>query len=148
MRKFITSIEIAAPADRVWEVMSGVERWHEWTPSITSIKRLSSEPFGIGSKAIVRQPKFPPALWKVTAIDPGRNFVWVSAAPGMRVTGSHTVQPTATGSRATLTVTYEGFLGELFGRITQEITQRYIEHEARGLKARSEDPAYHHRGLS
>jgi hypothetical protein len=54
----------------------------------------------------------------------------------------------ATGSRATLRVTYEGLIGELLGRITQDLTQRYIEHEARGLKARSEDPAYHHRGLS
>ena len=148
MKQFTTSIEIAAPTERVWDVMSGVESWHKWTPSITSIKRLGSEPFGVGSKAIVRQPKFPPALWKVTAIDPGRNFIWVSAAPGMRVTGSHTVEPMGTGSRATLGVTYEGFIGELFGRITQDITQRYIEHEARGLKARSEDPAYHHRGLS
>ena len=148
MKQFSTSIEIAAPTDRVWEVMSGVERWHEWTPSIRSIKRLGSEPFGVGSKAIVRQPKFPPALWKVTAIDPGRNFIWVSAAPGMRVTGSHTVEPISTGSRATLRVTYEGVFGELFGRITQGITQRYIEHEARGLKARSEDPTFHHQGLN
>jgi carbon monoxide dehydrogenase subunit G len=147
MRKFTTSIDISAPTDRVWEVMSDVERWHEWTPSITSIKRLGSGPLGVGSKAIVRQPKLPPALWKVSAIEPGRNFVWRSGGPGIRVTGSHTVQPVGTGSRATLFVTYEGMFGGIFARMTQEVTQRYIEYEARGLKARSENPGYHHSGF-
>jgi uncharacterized membrane protein len=148
MRKFTTSIEISAPADRVWPVMSGVEQWHEWTPSITSIKRLDSGPFSVGSKAVVRQPKLPPAIWKVTSIEPGRSFVWVSGGPGIHVTGSHTVEPTATGSRATLIVTYEGLLGGIFARLTQALTQRYIEYEAHGLKARSEDPGYHHGGFT
>ena len=147
MRKFTTSIDISAPADRVWQVMSGVEQWHEWTPSITSIERLDRGPFAVGSKAMVRQPKFPPAQWKVTSIDPGKNFSWVSGGPGIHVTGTHVVEPTPTGSRATLFVTYEGLLGGIFARMTQQITQRYIEYEARGLKARSENPGYHHTGI-
>jgi carbon monoxide dehydrogenase subunit G len=148
MRAFTTSVDISAPPDRVWDVMSGVTQWHEWTPSITSIDRLGSEPFGVGSKALVRQPKLPPAVWKVTAIEPGRNFTWTSGGFGIRATGSHIVEPTATGSRATLSVTYDGFLGGIFARMSERITQRYIEHEARGLKARSEDPTFRHSGLN
>jgi hypothetical protein len=91
--------------------------------------------------------ELPPALWKVSAIEPGRYFVWRSGGPGIRVTGSHTVEPIATGSRATLFVTYEGLLGGIFARMTHELTQRYIEYEARGLKARSENPGYHHSGF-
>lgn len=148
MRRFTTSIEIGAPADHVFDVMTGVERWHEWTPSITSIRRLDQGPFGIGSKAMVRQPRLPPAVWKVTAIAPGRSFTWVSRAPGIQVTGIHTVDPMTTGSRATLTVIYEGLLGALFARLTQAITERYIGYEARGLKARSENVHFHHSGLT
>lgn len=148
MRRFTTSIDIVAPAERVFEVMKGVEQWHEWTPSITSIRRLDDGPFVVGSKAIVRQPGLPPAKWTVSAIVPGRTFTWVNRNPFIRVKGIHTVDPMTIGSRATLTVTYEGLIGALIARLTQDITQRYIEYEARGLKARSEDPHFRHSGFA
>lgn len=142
MRHFGVTAEIAAPADRVWPVMSDVERWHEWTESITRVKRLDSGPFAVGSKAVIRQPKFPPAVWTVTEIVPGRSFTWESVAPGLRVIGHHVVEPTPTGSRATLSLRLQGLFGGLWGRLTGGITQRYLGFEAKGLKARSENPAY------
>ena len=75
-RQFSISIDIDAPADRVYEVMADTDRWHEWTPSVTSIKRLDSGPFVVGSRAVIRQPMFPPALWTVTAIDERKGFTW------------------------------------------------------------------------
>jgi ribosome-associated toxin RatA of RatAB toxin-antitoxin module len=146
MRHFKTTIDIPAPAQRVWEVISDVARWHEWTPSITSIERRDDGPFGVGSRARVRQPKFPAAFWKVTSFEPGTGFDWVSAGPGFRAVGGHWIEPTETGSRATLSVDFEGILGGVWGRMTGGITQRYIDWEARGLKARSEDPEYRHEG--
>ena len=146
MRKFSISIDIDAPAERVWAVMSDVDRWHEWTPSVTSVKRLGGKPLAVGTRAVIRQPKFPPALWKVAAIDPGRSFTWVSSAPGMRVIGHHSVQPIADGSRATLSLDLQGIFGGWFGRLTKDITERYIAFEAKGLKARSEDPTFRHDG--
>lgn len=146
MRKFSISIDIAAPVERVWQVMSDVDHWHEWTPSITSIKRLGDKPFAVGTRAVVKQPKFPPAFWKVDSIEPGRSFTWVSTAPGMRVIGYHAVEPINGGSRATLSIEYHGIVGSWFGGLTKGITQRYIALEAHGLKARSEDPTYRHDG--
>ena len=143
MRNFTITTDIEAPAEHVWQIMRDVDRWHEWTPSITSIKRLGDVPFGVGSSVLIRQPKFPPALWKVTAIEPGRSFTWVSVAPGLRVIGTHRVEPTATGSRATLSLDYHGMFGELLARVTKGITERYIAFEAKGLKMRSENRAYH-----
>jgi hypothetical protein len=119
--------------------MSDVERWHEWTPSITSVRLMGAGPFAVGSRALVRQPKFPPALWTVSAIEPGRSFTWVSAGPGLRATGTHTVEPTASGSRATLTLEFQGLIGRVLARLTQGITERYVAFEANGLKARSEN---------
>jgi uncharacterized protein YndB with AHSA1/START domain len=141
LRKFSISIDIAAPAERVWQVMSDVDRWHEWTPSVTSIKRLGGGEFVVGSHLVIRQPKFPPALWTLTAIEPGRSFSWISRAPGMRVVARHSVEPTASGSRATLSLDLQGVFGGLFGRMTKEITERYLVFESTGLKARSENPA-------
>src|SRR4051812_23800443 len=125
MRKFSISVDIAAPPQRVAEVMCDPFRWNEWTPSITSVTRLSDGPFAVGSTALVRQPSLPPARWKVTKIDP-TGFTWESAAPGLRVAGHHYVVPTASGSRATLSLEYFGLFGGLLASAARGITERYI----------------------
>ena len=142
MRQFNISIDVAAPADRVWQVTSDVQRWFEWTPSIISVKRLDDGALKVGSRAWVRQPKLPPAFWKVTSVEPGRSFTWVSAGPGFRVVANHRVEPTPTGSRASLSLDFEGIFGGALGRMTKDINERYLDFEAKGLKARSENPAY------
>ena len=144
MRTFRITTDIAAPAERVWQVMSDTDRWHEWTPSVTSIKRLGDEPFAVGSRLLIRQPKFPPAVWTVKAIDSGKGFTSVSVAPGLRSIARHLVEATPAGSRATLSIEFQGILGGLFGRMTQGITERYLAFEATGLKARSENPSFRH----
>lgn len=140
--RFSISIDINAPAERVFEVMTDTGRWHEWTPSITSITRIGGGPFVVGSRALVRQPKLPPALWTVTAIELGRGFTWVSKAPGVRVYAHHEVEPLATGSRATLSLRYEGWFGNVIANLTARITARYLAMEAGGLKTRSENPQF------
>jgi uncharacterized membrane protein len=139
--EYQVSVEIDAPADVVWTVMSDGERWHEWTASLTSVRRLDRGPLRVGSRALIRQPRFPPAVWTVTALEPGRRFVWNSGMPGMWVYGDHAVSPLASGTRATLTLTYEGLLARIMGRMTRGITLRYLNMEASGLKRRSEENA-------
>ena len=141
-RQFSISIDIHAPVDRVYEVMSQVDRWPEWTPSVTSIKRLDSGPFVVGSRAVIRQPMFPPALWTVTAIDGRRGFTWTSRAPGITVTAHHSITGYGNATTATLSLRYEGPLGGLLARMTRGITNRYLAMEAKGLKARSENPFF------
>jgi len=137
-REFQISVDIAAPPESVWSVMYEVERWHEWTPSVRGIRVLGKKPLTIGSRVLVRQPKFPPAVWTVTALAPGRRFDWKSGAPGMWVHASHAIEPTAAGSLVRLRLRYEGALGGLFARWTRDITNRYLSYEAEGLKQRSE----------
>lgn len=139
--RFSISVDINTPVDRVFEVMSDTDRWPEWTPSVTSIKLLDAGEFRIGTRAVIRQPKFPPALWTVTSIG-GNSFTWENRAPGIRVIAHHAAEPIATGARATLSLRYEGFLARLLARLTRGITNRYLAMEARGLKARAENPFY------
>jgi hypothetical protein len=121
--------------------MSDVERWHEWTASITRVERLDTGPMGVGSRAKVRQPKLPVAFWKVDDWQPNVGFSWVSTSPGVRVTGKHYVAPIAGGSRATLGLAIEGIFGPVLAWLTAGITERYIAMEAAGLKQRSEERA-------
>lgn len=134
---FQISIAIEAPPDIVWSVMADVERWHEWTPSVRSI-RVLDRPIRVGSRALIRQPKFPPAVWTVTALDAGRSFTWKSGMPGVWVYAHHSVEPTPSGTRATLALHHQGVVARLVGRLTRDITNRYLKYEAEGLKRRSE----------
>jgi uncharacterized protein YndB with AHSA1/START domain len=142
VRAFSITTDIDAPAGRAWQVISDVEAWHEWTPSVTSIKRLDAGPLVVGSRALIRQPRFPPAMWRVSEVEPGRSFTWISRSPGLRVVACHRVEPSGAGSRATLSIELKGIFGGLLGSMTKGITERYLAFEAQGLKARSENPAF------
>jgi uncharacterized protein YndB with AHSA1/START domain len=140
MRTFSTSIDIAAPPERVWAIMSDVERWHEWTASIRSIRKTDAGTLKVGSGAWVRQPKLPPAFWRVTAIEPNREFTWINKAPGIIVTARHAVEPTARGTRATLSINYDGLFHPLIVWMVGDLNDRYLALEVNGLKRRSESP--------
>jgi hypothetical protein len=121
--------------------MADVERWPEWTASVSRIKRLSPGPLQVGSRLRTHQPKLPPALWRVTELHPGAGFTGVSVAPGVRVTARHTVEAIAAGSRVILSIRYDGLLRRLLARWTRNLNERYLALEANGLKARSTELA-------
>lgn len=135
---FSVKVSIDAPPEKVWRIMSDVEHWSIWTPSIKRIRRLDRGEFAVGSRALVFQPRLPPAIWRVTSLEPGREFTWISSGPGIRATGLHQVEPEGAGSAVTLSLTYEGVLAVVTARILGAITGRYLGWEAAGLKKQSE----------
>ncbi len=140
MTDFSITVDIAAPPDRVWAVMADVERWPEWTPTVTRIERLDRGPLAAGSRARIRQPKLPTAIWEVTELREGRSFIWVTRSPGVLVTARHGVEPVGQGTRATLSVGFSGPLGWLVARLTGGLNNRYLALEAQGLRTRSMRP--------
>lgn len=128
--------DISAPQSLVWSVMVNVERWPEWTASISHVKMLSPGPLQVGSRVRIHQPKLPPAWWRVTEFDPGAGFTWLSRAPGVRVTARHMAATSAIGTRVSLSVHYRGLFGALLAWWVGELNDRYLEMEVNGLKAR------------
>ena len=120
--------------------MIDVERWREWTPSIKSIEALDGRELRVGGRFRIRQPKFPAAVWRVTALDPGHYFEWESTGPGLKMTAGHRLEAKDGRTRATLTVRQEGPIGALMGRLLEtKVSRRYMEMEAQGLKRRCEN---------
>jgi uncharacterized membrane protein len=131
-----TAIEINATPDRVWDVMKDVERWPEWTDSISRVSLDAGEP-KLGARAKIKQPRFPTMTWKVTQLEPGRGFAWVSSGPGYETVATHAIEATAAGSKVTLSVKQTGWMSHLMPWVSA-ISRRYVEMEAGGLKQRSE----------
>lgn len=138
MAHFSISVEIQASPDRVWAVLRDIERWPEWTPTVTSIQRVDCGPLAVGSRARIRQPKLPPAEWQVTELEEGRSFTWVTRRPGVRVTARHWIEAEGAESRTTLSLQFSGFFGPLVARLTRRLNQRYLALEAKGLRERIE----------
>jgi uncharacterized membrane protein len=134
-----TRIDIEAPVDRVWEVLRDVERWPEWTSTVTSVRRLDDGPLAVGSRARIEQPRIPPTEYVVTELEPSRSFTWVATGPGVRTTARHLLEALGTGgTRVTLAVEQAGLVGAVMGRFYRRLTDRYLATEAEGIKARSE----------
>jgi uncharacterized membrane protein len=133
------SIEIAAPPELVWQVFSDVERWPEWTASVTSLAGLDGAELAEGRRFAIKQPGMPRLVWQVTDIQPGSSWTWVQRSPGGTVTARHYVsaQP---GGRTLVRqqLDQSGLLGALIGRLMVKKTKRFLAMEAQGLKARSE----------
>jgi uncharacterized membrane protein len=138
MNTFKTTIQISAPADRVWDAMIDVERWPEWTSSVTSVKKLKDTPLDVGSRVRIRQPRLLTAVWKVTKLDAGRGFTWVSRSPGVQTVASHIVEPAEQGCRVTLSVEFGGVFGRLASRVFGKLNEDYMQIEAAGLKRHCE----------
>jgi hypothetical protein len=138
VRQFSVTTEIGAPPERVWVVMSDIERWHEWTPSITNVDRLDSGPIRVGSKARVKQPRLATALFEVIAWTPDRGFDWVARNAGVTALGRHLIEPIENGSRVTLSLEFSGPLSTAMAWLFGGLTERYVRMEAAGLKRRVE----------
>lgn len=134
-----SSVEIDASPSVVWEVFTDVERWAEWTASIERIVALDGAGIAVGKRFEIKQPRMPKLVWEVTELDPGVSWTWRQRSPGGTTLAAHEVVPL--GTDRTLVrqrIDQRGPVGVAVGVLMKRLTRRYLELEAQGLKARSE----------
>ena len=126
---------IQASADSVWATLMDVERWPQWTASMTSLERLDAGPLRVGSRVRIRQPSVPAMVWTVTDLQPLRGFTWSATAAGVTTLASHSLGPSADGKVSVrLAIQRRGLLAPLLDLLTASLTRRYVGLEADGLK--------------
>ena len=136
------SIEIDAPAEAVWAVYAEVERWHEWTASITSVVALDAPAIEVGRRYEIKQPRFPKLVWSVDAVDPGTAWTWSQHSPGGRTIAHHELEAIDEGrTLVRQRIDQQGPVGAVVAALTRGLTRRYLDLEATGLKARVEQHA-------
>jgi uncharacterized protein YndB with AHSA1/START domain len=119
------TIEIAAPPERVYDLVSDISRMGEWSPECvrcTWTKGATGPEVGARFKAKNKGGRGP--AWfntpAVTVAEPGREFAFNRSGPGI---GSYTfryvMEPTATGTRVTESFDAERPLGPVMSWITE-----------------------------
>lgn len=139
---FETSVHIAATLEDVWAVLVDVERWPEWTKSMSEVKILGHGPLALGTRVRIKQPRLPPIVWEVTEIAPGHSFAWKATMPGATTIADHRLAPGSQGgTTVTLSIRRSGPLAGLLDLVFKRVTREYVALEAEGLKRRCESEA-------
>ncbi|GAB1516428.1 SRPBCC family protein [Actinophytocola sp. KF-1] len=132
MRHEVTTT-VDAPADLVWRTVKDVEKWPEWTPTMTEI-RLDGDDLRSGASATVRQPKQPERTWTVTELTEGRSFTWTSSGRGLRMSADHVVTEEHGRTTVLLTFRMAGPLAPLASLLAGKLVRQAVDTEAASLK--------------
>lgn len=138
--RFERSIEIDAPQQRVWDVLTDIEAWPQRIATVEAVELLTAPPFRVGSRVRLRQPKLPEGTWEVTAWDAPSSFEWHQQASGVTTVAGHRVEALGPDrARLTLTIGMRGLLVPVVGRVYRGLTERYLALEAQGMQAAAEE---------
>lgn len=83
------AIEIAAPPEKVWDLLVDTKCWAQWGPSITEVE-CQERYIRLGSRGWVRIPLGVWIPFEITDFDPERRWGW--RVLGMPATG-HRLEP-------------------------------------------------------
>jgi uncharacterized membrane protein len=109
--QFEKSIEINAPQQRVWEVLSAIEAWPQRIETVDSVELLTPAPITKGSRVRLKQPNLPEGTWDITAWDAPSYFEWTQKSTGATSVAGHRIEALEDGrARLTLTLDMRGFL--------------------------------------
>jgi len=137
--RFENSIDIEAPRQRVWDVLSALEAWPQRIETVEMVELLTPAPLAQGSRVRLRQPKLPEGTWDITIWDAPSYFEWTQKSGGATIVAGHRVEALVDGrARLTLTIDMRGFLVPIMGPFYKDLTNRYMNLEAQGMKRAAE----------
>ncbi|MBX6383274.1 MAG: SRPBCC family protein [Microbispora sp.] len=139
--RFETSVDIDAPVERVWQVLTDVTKWPEFTPTTTKVEPLGDGPLAVGGRFRVKQPGLPLTIWQVTELIENRSFTWRAETGGVVTVGTHVLTPRDGGVSAQLGIEQSGPLAPLMSLLIGGRVRRYVRTEAESLKQRCESGA-------
>jgi uncharacterized protein YndB with AHSA1/START domain len=128
--------DIAAPAERVWAMISDVTRMGEWSPENDGGQWIGGATgASVGAKfrsANHNGKKKWKTVSKVVAAEPARRFTFAVTAIGLKVAEwSYSFEPTPTGCRVTETWTDQrGSIAKTLGKPVSGVDDRRAHNQA------------------
>lgn len=138
--------DVAAPADRVWELITDLDRSTEVISAISAYERLDDgDDFGVGTRWRETRRMFGKQATEelaVTGIEPGRSYTVEGDGRGAHYTSRMMVEPLADGgSRLTMTFGGEptGTVAKVFattvGKLFEGPTKKALQHDLEEIAA-------------
>ena len=139
--RFEKSIDIEAPQQRVWDVLSALEAWPKRIETVDAVELLTPAPIAKGSRVRLKQPKLPEGTWDITVWDAPSYFEWTQKSASTTSVAGHRVEALEESrARLTLTLDMRGFLIPIMTLFYKGLTNRYMDLEAEGMKRAAESP--------
>lgn len=135
--RFESSIDIDAPAEKVWALIDRLEEWPQWMPSIKKIERVSKGPLEVGSQlSVTAKVSGLTVRLLMTIIEfvPERTVVMRGKALGTNLTRFYTLQP----MNGTTRITVGGEVAGLLSRLARRGGETISAEIARAAKKRIE----------
>ena len=128
--RFSSSVDIDAPANKVWSLVHRLEEWPTWMPSIKKIEKVSEGPLSVDSKLSVtaKVSKLTVILlMTVTEFVPERSVVMQGKALCTKLTRFYSLEPINGKTKVTIGGEVSGLLAWLARRggkaVSEEIAQ-------------------------
>jgi hypothetical protein len=128
-------LEIAAPAARVWDVLSAIDRWPTWNPDVKEMR--VGGPLAPGSE--FRWKAGPGTITStIEALDPEREIGWRGRMLGIAALHVYRLEPRAGATAVSTRESWSGLLPRLLRRPLRRTMQRALEKGLAYLKAEAE----------
>jgi len=139
MKTFGTSVSIAAPAERVWAILTDASRYPSWNPTVSAVDGHIVQGGRITVHAVISPGRAFPVT--VTTLDPERRMVWRGGLPLGLFTGERifTLTPAADAVEFSMRETFTGLLAPLIGRSIPDLQPAFNDFAA-ALKREAEKP--------
>jgi carbon monoxide dehydrogenase subunit G len=136
--RFESSIEINAPATKVWALVDRLEEWLQWMPSIKKIERTSKESLTVDSKLFVTAKVSRLTvrlLMTITKFVPERSVVLEGKALGTKLIRFYTLEPLNGKTKVTIGGDVSGALAWLARRGGQAVSAEIAQAVKRKVEA-------------
>ncbi len=133
MESIEQSIMVAAPPERVWDVVTDWEARPRWAPRVEKAEILGGGPIRKGSRIRIQveDRRFTP---RVVEIHPPERLVIQIGSFAVRVRHTYEVRPDNGETILTLGVEYGGMFGGIVGRKMLGSSNRELDEELADLK--------------
>ena len=128
-------IVILAPIERVWEVLTDIERWPEWQPDVATASLDDPLRAGTGFRW---KAKGLAIASTIQEFDPPRRIGWTGRSTGMGAIHRWTLEPAQNGTRVTTQESLSGWLTRLLKISDPRFLEKSLAGSLQVLKAQVE----------
>jgi hypothetical protein len=131
-----SEIEIDAPPEAAWEVLTAIGSWPDWNPDVKSVSV---------EDAVEEGTEF---RWKagagtitstVAQVDAPRRIVWTGTSFGIKAIHVHTLEARSGSTLVRTEESFDGLLARVFRGRLQRTLDTSLDNELRHLKAAVEE---------